>query len=111
RIPISNRGYKLEPTRSRTSSFRIPQPAPPAEQLLRRQTVPASDCADRVPARRDLPDDPNLLFIKPGAPPSSSSEHFNPLRGPGASIIICDHSKPNGSSQPPSSQITTSFGR
>src|ERR1700722_20254337 len=69
------------------------------------------DLTHRMAARRYLRNDPNLLFMKPGAPAASAREYLNPLRGPGASIVSCDHSKPSGSNQPPSSQITTSFGR
>jgi hypothetical protein len=47
-------------------------------------------------ARRYLRDDPNLLFMKPGAPAACAREYLNLLRGPGASIVSCDHSKPSG---------------
>jgi hypothetical protein len=83
----------------------------PSAKPVSLQTVPAGDCAHRIAARRDLSDDPNLLFMKPDTPAARSREHFNPLRGPGASIVSCDHSKPSGSNQPLSSQINTSFGR
>jgi hypothetical protein len=50
-------------------------------------------------------------LMKPGPSAARSREHLNPLRGPGASIVTCDHSKPSGSNQPAGSQITKSFGR
>ena len=62
------------------------------EQLLRRQTIAASNFTDRIAVRCDLRDNPNLLFMKPGAPAARAREYFNPLRGPAASIVTCDHS-------------------
>jgi IS5 family transposase len=79
--------------------------------LARCQTMSAGDSADRISTRRNLRDDPRLLFMKPRASAARSREHLNPPRRPGDSIVICDHSKPNGSNQPAGSQITTSFGR
>jgi hypothetical protein len=33
---------------------------------------------------------------EPCAPAACAREYLNPLRGPGASIVSCDHSKPSG---------------
>ena len=39
--------------------------------------------------------------MKPAAPAARSREYFNPLRGPGTSIVSCDHSKPSRLKQAP----------
>jgi hypothetical protein len=66
---------------------------------------------DRVSARRDLGNNPDLVLIAPGPPPSGTGEHFQPPDGLGDSTTFSVHSKPNGQNQTADSQIRTSYGR
>ena len=58
-----------------SSSLRI---APPAEQLLRRQSMSPSDCRDFVPALIALCKNLRLLLRRPNAPPSGPGENLKP---------------------------------
>src|SRR5450631_3518278 len=66
---------------------------------------------DRVSARRDLGNNPDLVLIAPCPPPSGTGEHFQPPDGLRDSTTFSVHSKPNGQNQTADSQIRTSSGR
>src|ERR1700689_1189147 len=60
----------------------------------------SSYCTDRVSARRDLSNNPRLVFITPCPPPPSTGEHFQPADRLDDSIMFSVHSKPNGQTKP-----------
>src|ERR1700674_582335 len=47
----------------------------------------SSHRTDRVSARRDLGNNPGLLFVTPCPPPPSTGEHFQPATG--SMIALC----------------------
>src|SRR6202011_3452329 len=71
----------------------------------------SSHGTDRVSARRDLSDNPGLVFITPCPPPPGAGEHFQPADWLRDSNMFSVHSKPNGQNRTADSQITTSSGR
>jgi transposase len=66
--------------RKRHAALRRPPAgiAAPAEQLLRRQTVPARHGAHRLATRIALGDDPPLLLRRPTAPSARAREYVHP---------------------------------
>src|SRR3954471_9063143 len=68
----------------------------------------SSHRTDRVSARRNLSDNPGLVFITPCSPPPGAGEHFQPPDGLRDSNMFSVHSKPNGQNRTADSQITTS---
>src|SRR6185437_15064342 len=55
--------------------------APPAEQLLRGQSMSTCDCRDLVPTFIALCENPRLLLRRPDAPSARSGEDLKPTNG------------------------------
>ena len=60
----------------------------------------ASHGTDRISARRDLGDNPGLVFITPCPTPPGAGEHFQPADWLPGSNMFSVHSKPNGQTRP-----------
>jgi hypothetical protein len=74
---------------------------PPANQLLRRKSVPSGYGRDGNAARYDLRDDPGFVLGTPRAPATCAGEYLKPMNR----LIHCVHPKPSDL------QIKTSSGR
>jgi hypothetical protein len=84
----------------------------PSKRLLGDKAYDSAELRDdRVATRRDLCNNPRLVFVIPLPPTTGSGEDFQPPHRLRDSTMHRVHSKPNGQNQTEDSQISTSSGR
>src|SRR6185437_9823703 len=96
RSNVHNRRHEPQFVCLRRSGLSVSQLTAPAKQLLRRQSMASGHGTNRVSARRDLGNYPDLVFITPCPPSPGAGEHFQPTDRLGDNTMFSIHSKPNG---------------